>query len=423
MPAAALTDRATGTPVLERVSASTAATRSTERDAGERKTPEAWAPARRGRLRVQPTGSGRALLLISLLLLGLNWGLQGNVGAPAATGIALWLVSGLAARRNLAALDLSVRGHCIARAGERAPLRARWRARRRKSLGRDWELLWLEADDSGRRRERVVARSAWARVRPALQVDGVLEFEVQRLFARRGRWREQQLRLRSLFPLGLWLAEREWSADVDYRATPRVGRLTAAWRWPEAGPRRGLRRPRSGTDEFRGLRPLKPGESLHRVRWKLAARHQDWQVGEWCEPRAPELALHFDPRLERQRGSGTDAAFERGLSCLLTIAARAVRDGRRVRVIWAGGPTWILRQGWDLERLAWHLSEVRPAAPNGQADRGDLDSGAATAAVLRLHFGRPWSTTPEGAVQLDVLSEEFERVFQAPGSLRAGGRW
>ncbi|MHC4375047.1 MAG: DUF58 domain-containing protein [Planctomycetota bacterium] len=418
MPAAALT----ATQSDARLAALPPSERDVDADAIPGPRPGAWAAAQPGRLRVQPTGSGRALLLVSLLLLGLNWGLQGNVGAPAATGIALWLVTGVAARRNLVALELSIRGHCIARAGERAALGVRWRAQRRRSLGRDWELLWLEPDDSGRRHERVVARCAWARVRPGLHPDGAVESEVQRLFARRGRWREQQLRLRSLFPLGLWIAEREWSAAVDYRATPRPGRLTGAWRWPAAGPRRGLRRPRSGADEFRGLRPLKPGESLQRVRWKLAARHPEWQVGEWCEPRAPELALHFDPRPARRRSAGWDSAFERGVSCLLTVAARAVRDGRRVRVIWAGGPTWILRQGWDLERLAWHLSEAQPEEPDGPPNGGPGDSGAANAAVLRLHFGRPWSEVPEGAVQLDVLSEEFERVFQAPGSLRAGGR-
>lgn len=377
-------------------------------------------PAQPGRLRVQPTGSGRALLLLSLLMLGLSWGLRGEVGAPAATGIALWLATGVAARRNLAAMDLSLRGHCVVRAGERAPLRVRWSARRRRSLGRDWELLFLEPDDSGRRRERVVARCAWASVRPAALSESGLETEVQRLFARRGRWLEQRLRLRSLFPLGLWVAEREWFAEVDYRATPRVGRLSSAWRWPAAGPRRGRRRPRPGADEFRGLRPLIPGESLHRVRWKLAARYPDWQVSEWCEPRAPELALHFDPRPARRRSSGWDAAFERGLSCLLTIAAGALRDGRRVRVIWAGGPTWILRQGWDLERLAWHLCEAQPVDPDDSEAAPPTPS--AGAAVLRLHFGRPWAEAPEGAVQVDVLSEAFERVFHAPGSLRAGGR-
>lgn len=382
----------------------------------------AWVTAEPGRLRLQPTGSGRALLLIALLLLGLNWGLRGEVGAPAALGLALWLTTGLAARRNLAALDLSIHAHCVVRAGERARLGVRWRALRRGFSGRDWELLWLEADDSGRARERVVARCAWARLSPARSPEGVEEAEVRRLFARRGRWCTQRLSLRSWFPLGLWMAEREWTAEVDYRATPRAGRLTSAWRWPSAGPRRGRRRPRAGTDEFRGLRPLKPGEPLHRVRWKLAARHPDWQVSEWCEPRAPELVVHFDARSERRLRSGGDAAFERGLSCLLTVAARAVRDGRRVHVIWADGPTSTLRQAWDVERLAWQLSSVEPQRSEEAAEAVPPQSSRSNVAVLRLHFGRPWPEVPQGAVQLDVLSEEFERAFLAPGSLRAGGR-
>lgn len=380
----------------------------------------AWVRARPERLRLQPTGSGRALLLLSLVLLGLNWGLRGEVGAPAATGVALWFATGLAARRNLVELDLSIQGACVVRAGDRAALGVRWSGGGRGSVGRDWELLWLEPDDSGRRRERVVARSAWARVRPRQEPDGVVEGCAARLFARRGRWREQRLRLRSLFPLGLWVGEREWSAEVDYRATPRAGRLTAAWRWPSAGARRGNRRSAAGSDEFRGLRPLRPGESLHRVRWKLAARHSAWQVGEWCDPRAPELIVLFDPRPARLRSSGWDAAFERGLSCLVTVAARALRDGREVRVIWGDLSAWTLRPGWDLERLAWELCEAQPEDPRSEAQaRSAWGPGSH---VLRLHFGRPRGELPAGAVDLDVLSEEFERAFLAPGSLRAGGR-
>lgn len=381
---------------------------------GRRSTPAGF-----GSRQLQPTSLGRALLLVSLLLLGLNWGLSFEMGVPAATGLVLFATSGLLAWRNLRFAELELDEQCVVRAGERADLEVHWGASTRGPRGRDLELFFLERHRDGRSLERVVGRCGWASVQPGNSSGSSATVRVARLFGRRGHFTEQRLRLRSNFPLGLWVAQRDGVARVDYRVTVRPGRLLPSWRWFESGSRGGQRKPRAGVAEFRGLRPWMSSEPAQRVRWKLAARHRDWQVTQWEEERAPVLWVQFDPRPARRRSPGWDTAFERALSFLVSLAISARSKDRELVLCWAGETPWRVASTRDVQRLSMRLASVEPLSSSAEVE---CASPAPGSDVLRVHLGRPRDLDEPGERSLDVLSVEFDRVFRAPGSLRAGGR-
>jgi len=98
---------------------------------------------------------------------------------------------------------------------------------------------------------------------------------------RRGRYKMQFITLQSLYPLGLFQARRRIAVDKVYIVYPKP---MGSMHWPEPEIHEAdysdgfyLR----GGDDFVGIRPYRPGESMHHVDWKAVARGRPLSIKEF----------------------------------------------------------------------------------------------------------------------------------------------
>ncbi len=105
--------------------------------------------------------------------------------------------------------------------------------------------------------------------------------EISFSVARRGRYTLSHITLLSVYPLGLFRALRRVPVEKIYIVYPKpAGTL----RWPEPEEHEGegsegfyVR----GGDDFVGVRPYRPGESMHHVDWKAYARGRPLSIKEF----------------------------------------------------------------------------------------------------------------------------------------------
>ncbi len=98
---------------------------------------------------------------------------------------------------------------------------------------------------------------------------------------KRGRFVLSRIILLSVFPLGLFKAQRSVPVNKVYMVYPKPD---GSQRWPEMEMHEGesnegfyLR----GGDDFVGVRPYRPGESMHHVDWKAFARGRPLSIKEF----------------------------------------------------------------------------------------------------------------------------------------------
>lgn len=111
-----------------------------------------------------------------------------------------------------------------------------------------------------------------------LDCDSAQQFDLPIENPKRGIHRFPRLTISSYYPLGLY---RCWT-HLDFKRQlivypkPLPARLNIQWQEDAQHGEQGLKS-RSGHDDFAGLKPYQPGDSLQRVAWKHVAKHQAWQ--------------------------------------------------------------------------------------------------------------------------------------------------
>ena len=128
-----------------------------------------------------------------------------------------------------------------------------------------------------------------------------------------------RIRLSTCFPLGLFIA---WSNITVNQYCTIYPKPSGIFRLPFL-PRDdviGLHGIQSGSDDFAGLKPYHPGDSIRSIAWKILARDQELLVKKFTGNETKELALRWDNLLHLK-------SFEERLSQLCRWVIEAEKQG------------------------------------------------------------------------------------------------
>ena len=130
---------------------------------------------------------------------------------------------------------------------------------------------------------------------------------------------------------------------------------------PTAGPI-SARRAGSGTD-FWGVREYRPGDSLHRINWNLAARHpHKLFTNDYEREEIADFGLILDARRLANTDTLEEALFEFSVSAVATLAKNFLRNGNRVSLLVFGETILTAFPGYgkqQLNLLLWNLARAR----------------------------------------------------------------
>lgn len=126
-----------------------------------------------------------------------------------------------------------------------------------------------------------VAASSTARVRIGLPT------------RRRGARDCPRVRVSTRFPFGLWEAWAYAAPTLRTIVYPRAEDDAPPPPHGGLGEHGGARGPASGTDDFAGVRPYRPGDPLRSVAWRLAARNEELSVKLFDTVAAEDTLLDF----------------------------------------------------------------------------------------------------------------------------------
>ncbi|MGH2467238.1 MAG: DUF58 domain-containing protein, partial [Candidatus Limnocylindrales bacterium] len=184
----------------------------------------------------------------------------------------------------------------------------------------------------------------------------------------RGVYRIGPLSLEAVDPLGLARRTRTASRAASVVVHPRVERLLCPPVRPGADTALRGARPVLGrdNDEFANLRDYRPGDDIRRLHWPSTARLDTLMVREDHVERRGQLAVVIDAKPDRWIGP----AFERAVSAAASIAASAIDQGQRARLLTTDGTDSGIGDGEGHRARIMELLAV--AAPRVRA-AGDLD--------------------------------------------------
>lgn len=211
---------------------------------------------------IVPTSTGLVftVLLAVLLVTAINY--QNSL----IYGVCFWLFSMAMGGmyftfRNLKGLTLSAREAIPCFAGEAVDIPIRLNAEPRRSHLALWLGYSPQSDDNP---PKVVSVTSEAET----------EVELGYRTHQRGRLRPGRLKLETRFPLGLY---RAWSyVDLEVGSlvypTPEMTPYVFATGEDDQGELEGATLDATGEQDFRGLRPYQPGDSMKQIAWKQMAR-------------------------------------------------------------------------------------------------------------------------------------------------------
>jgi uncharacterized protein (DUF58 family) len=143
--------------------------------------------------------------------------------------------------------------------------------------------------------------------------------------ARRGWLKAGRFTLFTRFPLGLFHAWSNLRLEMNCIVYPKPdnGNAPLPFSTQIAGEGRGIG---EGVDDFAGLRPYHPGDSLRQVAWKAAARGQGLYTKQFSGQARPELWLDW----EKLPGMGTEERLSRLCRWVLDADAAGLHYGLRL---------------------------------------------------------------------------------------------
>lgn len=274
------------------------------------------------------TTAGRELLVVVLVCAFFGAQAPGLVRTLAALGAALLGLATLLAAANVRGIVAGrahpVRGTVGARLGLVLPLHSRARVLAPRAL-------------------RLALGEAPLEAAPLAGEVGQLAAEptpVALLFRprRRGRTEHLWLTVRGGDPFGLAQATRTLEVTVDVLALPRRGRLARSSSPGRRDVPAHAGRPERGEEELDHVRDWRPGESLHRMHWRLSARRGRPILREPRAPAVGALELHLSTTVAgRTLSASRRTAFERAVTLAATLAEQHLRAGRSLILSIEGG--------------------------------------------------------------------------------------
>lgn len=230
-----------------------------------------------GKLFILPTRAGMAFLLVIALLWLLATNYENNlVFALTFLLVSLFAVLPVHTFANLSGVQLQLLEARPAFAGDYAEARI--------EVGREGQ----------RSRERI--RIFWPPEEGAeldLCEQSRAEVQVALPVIKRGRQRAPRLRVESRFPLGLFRCWSPVDLDIEFLVYPRpksAGPLPVGAAVGEGESEQKLR----GGDDFAGLKPYRPGDSLRHLAWKQYAGGRDLYSKEYESGADARLWLDWD---------------------------------------------------------------------------------------------------------------------------------
>lgn len=187
--------------------------------------------------------------------------------------------------------------------------------------------------------------------------------------ATRGVYSWNTIRARASDPFGLFDVECDIFAPGKILVRPaplqvRPVTLKPRATLPTAGPI-AARRAGSGTD-FWGVREYRPGDSLRRINWKLAARspHKLF-TNEYEQEEIADFGLILDARRLTNAEAMEEALFEYSVSAAATLAKNFLRSGNRVSLMVFGEAILTAFPGYGKKQLNLLLSNLARAKLGG----------------------------------------------------------
>jgi uncharacterized protein (DUF58 family) len=158
-----------------------------------------------------------------------------------------------------------------------------------------------------------------------------------RFKAARGLYSWKHIFARASDPLGVWDLEREITAAGDLIAHPaplpfHMAPLEPRHTIHTAG-QLASRLAGSGTD-FWGVREYRPGDTLQRINWRLAARHpRKIFSNEYERQEIADYGFILDARQLSGGGALDEALFEHSVSAVSSLSENFLRTGNRVSLL------------------------------------------------------------------------------------------
>ncbi|ASU80932.1 DUF58 domain-containing protein [Actinopolyspora erythraea] len=214
------------------------------------------------------------------------------------------------------------------------------------------------------------------------------------------------LRCRAADPFGLSSFDRELLPTTRFTVLPRVFELSGLPNGfgPGTGETgSGSARAGEGADDST-VREYRQGDDIRRVHWKTTARRDELMVRTEERPERGGTTVLLDQRATAHRGTGKHSSLEWAVSAAASICSHLHRNGRRPRLVGAGG-TPVPEDGRAHLHLSGEVAEnlllealaaLQPSARRELTDGADPAEGQHLVAVL----GR---TTLAGANELASL--------------------
>jgi uncharacterized protein (DUF58 family) len=167
-------------------------------------------------------------------------------------------------------------------------------------------------------------------------------------------------------PLGLFIQHREIAApgELLVRPTPiKIRPVSIGLRSTKlaAGPIP-ARRAGTGTDYW-GVREYRPGDSLRRLNWRLAARHpRTWYTNEFEREEIADFGLILDTRRLSNASAMEGVLFENAISAAASLAEMVLKNGNRVSMLVFGqamSPIFPGSGKYQLNRVLESLGRAR----------------------------------------------------------------
>jgi uncharacterized protein (DUF58 family) len=196
---------------------------------------------------------------------------------------------------------------------------------------------------------------------------------INHLFKRRGLYKLGPTRLRTGDPLGIYtLTMHDYHSDTIL-ITPPMLPLTqlrippAGWAGDQRHRRGALEREISSA----GLRGYLPGDSLRRIHWSASAHFDALMVRQLEASASGDWWIFVDLQDSVQAGVGQDSTLELSMILAASLAARGLKEHRRVGLALAGGDlVWLEPRADPAQR--WRILEALAKAEAGHVSLADL---------------------------------------------------
>lgn len=233
--------------------------------------------------------------------------------------LAALVVSGVASRQNVRALDLTVEPPEEVYANR--PFRMRFRLTNKGILAPRWFLLF-RLEESGR-----------PLLVPCLGRRAESRGELEAILPARGRHTFAAGHISSLFPFGFFRKGTRHRLDLEVLVYPEIFPAAARRAEPSAHLGRGPSRRAPWGHDLHSLRGFRPGDDPRGIHWKQTARTGEMIFMEREAERGRRLSILLDNGIGRRREPADDQRFEGLVSEAATAAVDHLARGFEIELV------------------------------------------------------------------------------------------